>query len=80
MKKLQEKWKGSGIDMTTFLWHKICEKSYKKNEKVAEYIWRQSCDTKFVKKLQEKWKGSGIDMTKILWHKICEKVTRKMKR
>ena len=37
-KKWQEKWKSSGIDMVVCLTQKMW-KSYKKNEKVAEYIW-----------------------------------------
>ena len=36
--KILKTGKGSGIYMKTMLWHKICEKSYKNKEKVAELI------------------------------------------
>ena len=50
MKKILKTGKGSGIYMKTMLWHKICEKSYKNKEKVAEFIKKNYYETKFMKK------------------------------
>ncbi len=54
VKKLQEKWKGSGIDMTTILWHKICEKKLQEKWKgsgidMTTILWHKICEKSYKK-------------------------------
>ena len=54
MKKILKTGKGSGIYMKTMLWHKICEKSYKNKEKVAEFIKKKLLWNKIYEKVLRK--------------------------
>ena len=56
MKKILKTGKGSGIYMKTMLWHKICEKSYKNKEKVAEFIKKITMKQNLWKSFKKKTK------------------------